>query len=286
MIKYLILDIDGVIVGEKVGYNTPSPHPDVLQRLKQLHAAGVSISLCTAKPHYSIGDIIEGAALDNPHVTDAGAVIIDPIDGVVVEKHVLAQDLVKETLATCLENDVYVEFYTVDDYFIQADQVSHITPKHAQILQREPVVVDSLPERAAQEEVTKVMPIAQDEADKGRIRKLLETYGDRVSLSWGVHPVALPLQYGIVTTPGSSKQAGAEAVLKDLGGSFEQALGVGDSTSDWGFMQRCGYVATLENGTNELKDLVRAKGESNSYIGASVDENGILEILEHFSVGA
>jgi len=283
-IKHLILDIDGIIVGEKVGYNAPSPHPDVLRALQEVRAGGISVSLCTAKPHYSIRDIIEGASLDNPHITDAGAVIIDPIDDVVVEQHVLPKDLAGAVMKLCLDNRVYVEFYTVDDYFIQQDQVSYITPKHTQVLQRNPVVVDSLLTSAAQQAVTKVMPIAEDERDKERIRTLLEAFRGRVSLGWGVHPVALPLQYGIVTAPGSSKQAGAAAVLQSLNGSFENTLGVGDSTSDWGFIERCGYAATLKNGTEELKELVRSKGEGKSYIGPSVDENGILDILSHFPV--
>ena len=33
-IKAIILDVDGVIVGEKIGFNSPNPHPDVIEKLK------------------------------------------------------------------------------------------------------------------------------------------------------------------------------------------------------------------------------------------------------------
>ncbi|KKR03169.1 MAG: hypothetical protein UT26_C0008G0030, partial [Microgenomates group bacterium GW2011_GWC1_39_12] len=35
-IKGIILDVDGVIVGEKIEFNSPYPHPDVIQTLKSL----------------------------------------------------------------------------------------------------------------------------------------------------------------------------------------------------------------------------------------------------------
>ena len=48
-------------------------------------------------------------------------------------------------------------------------------------------------------------------------------------------------------------------------------------------MELCGSVATVENATEELKRLVTAK-TTGGFIGPSVDENGILPILEHFAL--
>ena len=59
---------------------------------------------------------------------------------------------------------------------------------------------------------------------------------------------------------------------------FTEILGIGD----WNFMQLCGQVATLENGTRQLKTLIQTKGLNNCYISPSVDENGFLDILNHF----
>ena len=35
MIKAIILDVDGVIIGEKIDKKTPHPHPDVVAALKR-----------------------------------------------------------------------------------------------------------------------------------------------------------------------------------------------------------------------------------------------------------
>jgi Cof subfamily protein (haloacid dehalogenase superfamily) len=285
MIKAIILDVDGVIIGEKVGYNSPHPHQDVVAALKKTREKGIAVCLCTAKPHYSISVEINAPKLHNPHIADAGAVIIDPIDKIIVEEHVIDKKLVQEMVQVLLAHDVYTEFYTVNDYFIQKNQVSEITAKHRHILQRDPVIVSNLIEESRKNRITKIMPIAKDKEDMKRVSEILEPYTTKASISWAVHPVALPLQFGIITALGSSKKEGAEAIVKSLQISFDEVLGVGDSTSDWKFIQLCGYGATLANGSDELKELLAAKGEGKYVISkGSVDENGILEILRFFSM--
>ena len=285
MIKAIILDVDGVIIGEKIGYNSPHPHPDIIAVLKKVREKGIAICLCTAKPYYSISEEINQPNLHKPHIADAGAVIIDPIDKIIVEKHVMDKDLVKEILQALRDAGVYVEFYTVDDYFIQKDNVSEITKKHIHILQREPVLLTDAVKESGNYEITKIMPIAADNEDKKRVSDVLEKFNSKASISWGVHPVALPLQFGIITAMGSSKKEGAEAIVKSMGISFDDVLGIGDSTSDWKFIQLCGYGATLSNGTDELKELIKGKGDGKCFVSnGSVDENGLLEILKKFSL--
>ena len=135
-IKGIILDVDGVIVGEKIGYNSPNPHIDVISKLKEIRDKGIPISLCTAKPHFSIGTIIKEAGLNNYHIADGGSVIINPINNKIVKKHIIDKNAVKEVLTMFIKNNIYTEFYTVDNYFIQKNQECDITPKH---IHRRPV---------------------------------------------------------------------------------------------------------------------------------------------------
>lgn len=285
MIKAIILDIDGVIVGEKIGFNSPSPHKDVLQALREIRAKGIPVIMCSAKPLWSMQDIIQGASLNNPHITNAGALLIDPLDNKVIEKHVIEPFLAKEVLKLCQDNNVYVEFYTANnDYFISEHQQGDITKKHFLVLQKNPQVASDLLGASTHQEVIRIMPVALNEEDKKRVEVLLRSYKDKLSISWGLHPVAAPLQFGIITALGSSKKEGAEVIMKTLNINFEDVLGVGDTTGDWNFIQLCGYAATLENGSKEIKELVKTKEEGRYFIGKSVDENGILDVLKFFSL--
>jgi hydroxymethylpyrimidine pyrophosphatase-like HAD family hydrolase len=283
MIKGIILDVDGVIVGEKIGYNSPYPHTAVTARLKSIEAGGISISLCTAKPHFSIGQIIKDAGLHSLHITDGGAVIIDPLDNIILKSHVIDKIEAKQVVEAYLSAGVYVEVYTVSEYVINAGQQSALTENHTHILQCPPRLSDELLQDIGSLDVTKIMPIANDEADKSRLEAIFEPFKDKLTLSWGIHPIALPRQFGIITAKGISKAQAALEIAEHSGIRPGELLGIGDSTSDWQFIEHCGYAATVANGTKELKDLVAGKGER-GFVGGSVDNNGVLAIFDYFKL--
>mgnify|MGYP001587111555 FL=1 len=267
MIKGIVLDIDGVIVGEKIGYNSPFPHPLVIKKLKELREKGIPIVLCTAKPHFSIMQIINDAGLNNLHITNGGGIIIDPIHQRVLRKHVIEKENAQKVISEFINNDVYVEFYTQEDYFIQKNQISLLTKTHTHILQREPVITNSLADESNFQEIVKIMPIAKNEKDKQRIVQLFRLFKDILTLSWGIHPIALPHIFGIVTAKGiSKKQAVLEIALAENIKS-EELLGIGDSTSDWQYIEECKYAGALDNVSEELKKLVLSKVTYFSYIG-------------------
>ena len=182
-IKAIILDVDGVIIGEKIGFNSPEPHIDVISRLKSIHENGIAVILCTAKPHFAIKSVIEAAELDNLHIIDGGSVIIDPIHQVIAKKYVIDNKEASRVIESCIKSGIYTEFYTVDDYIIQASQISNITDKHTHILQRSPKKVDDVVKESINSEITKIMPIAINESDKVRVTGSLSSYAS-IRLLW------------------------------------------------------------------------------------------------------
>ncbi|MDO8336348.1 MAG: HAD hydrolase family protein [Candidatus Saccharibacteria bacterium] len=276
MIRGIITDIDGVMIGDKIGYNTPNPHSDVVKRITYIHKRGIPIILATGKPHYAIGKIIEDCALDNPHVTDGGAILFDKI---VIKKHVIDPAVISALVETFITNNMYVEFYTEKGYFIQRSQIrDNLTPVHTHILQTPPIIVENLTIESTKHDVIKIVPIATDPTDEQRIHSLSAPYLSRIMLAITVHPIANPHRFGIITAPDVSKKQSAIDAAEPLGIPLSDYLGIGDSTSDWSFMQLCGATATVSNGSQELKKLV-------TYISPkSVDENGILDILNHFKL--
>ncbi len=78
-----------------------------------------------------------------------------------------------------------------------------------------------------------------------------------------------------VMFPGVDKGTGLELLFNanpEL--SPENIAGIGDSASDWAFMQRCAFNATPSNGSDILK-------EKCDYVASSNDARGTLEILRH-----
>lgn len=284
-IKAIILDVDGVIIGEKISFNSPYPNQLVTEKLKDVQNSGIPIILCTAKPNFALKKVIADSNLDNFHITDGGGVVIDPLHNKVLSKHIIPSDIVLRVVSTLIEANVYTELYTLDNYVIESAQLGEITDKHVLVIQSPPMQVKSLKSSLVGLEVTKIMPIAMNTEDKIRVDKILQQFVPDVTVSWGVHPVILPLQFGIVTAPGISKSIAASEILKNIGVSSEETLGVGDSTSDWQFIESCGYGAAMGNASEELKQLVLSKGDEYAYIAPSVDDNGILSVFNHFNIG-
>jgi len=86
-----------------------------------------------------------------------------------------------------------------------------------------------------------------------------------------------------VTAQGISKQQAAQEIAKYNGIGMDELLGIGDSTSDWQFIERCGYAGAMGNASDELVKLVATKGER-GFTGGHVDENGIIDILDYFDL--
>lgn len=283
-IKAIILDVDGVIIGEKIGFNSPDPNPLVTTKLKSIQNSGTPIILCTAKPHFALKKLIADADLNNFHITDGGGVVIDPLGKKVLNKHIIPSEIALKVVSSLLDANVYTEIYTLDNYVIQSSQFGEVTNKHAMVIQNHPKQVKSLKAAIVDHEVTKIMPIANDTNDKIRVDSIIRQFEPDVTVSWGVHPVILPLQFGIVTAPGISKSIAAEQILNNIGINSGDTLGVGDSTSDWQFIKPCGYGAAMGNASEELKQLVLTKSAGQSYIAPSVDENGILSVFSYFNI--
>lgn len=284
-VKGIILDVDGVIVGEKIGYNSPWPNEEVMNKLKEIKNSGIPISLCSGKPYFSIDKIIKDANLNNYHIADGGSIIINPITNSIIKEYNVPKEQAKKILQLCIDNNIYVEFYTVDNYYIESSQECDITKIHAHILQRDAIKLDDIVRDSEMYNITKVMPIARDEEDMKHVQSLIDELNTGLSFNWGVHPIANPLKFLMVTAPGISKKEGALEIAKSMGVESENILAVGDSTSDWKFISICGFGGAMGNASDELKKLVKSKENNKYFIGKDVDNNGILDILDYFLGG-
>jgi hypothetical protein len=282
MIRAIITDVDGVLVGKTPGINFPNPNEKVLEKLKQIHEKGIPVILCTAKSLFPNLPTIEDAHLDNLHIMDGGSVIIDPLKNKTTI-HPLSKEIVEKILYFALENDIYIELHALGKYFVEESQVSDFTKDHTEIMQQEPTIVPALIEIISQEEIIKIMLILPTEEDKGLVTPLFEGLQKDISTFWGLHPTMVPAQFGVITAHGVSKKHGAEEIIKNLGISFDEVLGIGDTKGDWAFLQLCKYVGVVGDDQN-LITFAKEKGEGNYFIAPNVEENGIMHVFEHFEL--
>lgn len=282
MIRAIITDVDGVIVGDKTGINFPLPNEKVIRRLKEVSKSGIPIILCTGKFNYAIEGIIRQAELDNPHIADGGSLIYNPLKNQIIKEHVITKELATAIVKTCLANNIYLEVFSAKDYHVQKDQVYELTAIRTSALQKEPKLVDSLIDIIQTMDTIKILAFAKNNSERPNIETILSPFNDRLNAMWSTLPIMLPAMARVITAKGVSKMHAAQEVLEYLGISFAECLGVGDLPADWKFMQLCKYVAGIGDLDEEFRQNILSKGKGNYFLASSANEDGFLDILQYF----
>lgn len=283
MIKAIVLDVDGVIVGTQVGINFPFPHKSVIKVLKSIRESGIYVSLLTGKPVFGIEKIINDAHLNNLHITDGGALGIDPIDNQISFQYLIDKNLTRDLAEFYFKNNIYMEFVSTDEYYTLKDQINEFTEKRIKVLERSPVPMNDVESIINKANYAKIILFTKGEEQTSFAKqKFNEKFAKNLSLNWTINPYLLPYNLGIVTVKGVTKRKGVENISKYLNVPLENMLGIGDTMHDWGFIEICGYGATLNNADQKLKNLILKM--DHGYIGTSVNENGVIDILKHFGL--
>ena len=284
-IDWVILDVDGVLLGEKQDFNYPHPHDKVIEALAAARKSGVQVTLCTGKPYFSMEKIVRDAGLDGPHIGDNGSVIFDIFAGKAVAKKTISPKIATKIVSELLDSGVSLEVHDGTNYYFQKGNVNpDLLEKRIRLMHKPPIIVDSLADAVKQKELTKITAFAKDESEKPRVEKVYGKYADKLSFIWNFVPVTNPVQYGMITAKGISKEYAVEEVAKVSGKRFDTALGIGDGMIDWKFILLCHYGCAMGNAVPKLKELIKTKGAGNYFIAPHVDDHGVIDAFMHFGI--
>lgn len=282
-IKAIILDVDGVIVGDKKGFNAPYPPLEVINKLRKIREKNIYIILCSAKPYYSVKKIVDDAQLNNIQTALAGAILVDPLNLKIVKKHVIDSSVAVDLTKQLFDNNIYTEIYTTDKYYIQKTQKNEITNLHNFTLSFEPIIVDDLINQVKQSEIVKILPVTKTDEERKVVDRIFSKFKEKLVIGWSTHPAIKGYHFGNITTQGISKKQSILEIVEMYKIKCQEMLGVGDSLTDWDFIGICGFAGAMGNAVDDLKTLVSSKGK-NGYIGKPVNENGILDIFKYFEL--
>lgn len=282
MIKAVVTDIDGVILGAIPGVNFPLPSLLTQDTIRDLTTTGIPVGVCTMKAYFAIRNtLIIPLNLTGYHITDGGGVIasgathtLTTIDSI---PHAIAQLVINEFK----QNDIYTEYYTTQEYFV-SHATNHTEQKilagRAENLGVSPSAIDSIGDNP----IIKIYALPESAAKIELVNSIVSRYSVHTTLHWGKNPSGYPELAGIITPPQATKEKGLMRLAEKLSISCKNILALGDSTNDWTFMKHCGYVATPANGTEELKTHVR--NHPHGFVSKdSVNENGFTDIVRHFT---
>lgn len=281
MIKAIILDVDGVIIGTRQGVNFPYPGDKVLKYLRTLQNRGIPVVLCSGKANFAMKKIIKMSDLDNLHITDAGAVIIDPLDNKIVDKNAIDKAVLQKMFAAGKGKNFYWEMYTLDDWYADTSVNEKFFRIHSNTMGVPTKDEKDLSRIFKNYPVIKSM-VLYEAAREQSLKKALAPFAKDLSLQWSSWPMLEPDRCVIITARNVSKRSAVKKVAAYYKIPVAEMLGVGDTIMDWNFVELCGYVGAMGNASQEFKDKVQSRPEDRRFIGPAVNDDGIIAIIEHF----
>ncbi len=280
MIKAIVLDIDGVIVGNNVGVNFPQPSKKVSETIRKIHDKGIPVCFLSGKPSFAAAENIKTVGIDNPHIADGGAVIFNPIQNDIIHVSSLPTEEIRRILKD-LEG-TYLCLFTTEGYYLREDLENNFTKKYSQFAGKSPKLISAF-DSVLQENITKINIYAFDDNDKKRIESIVNKHKNLKHSNWSTNPIIDPVQVMVITSKNVSKRDGVKYLAKYLNVSLGEVLGVGDTMHDWEFLEICGYKGVMKNASDQLKEMIDLD-DSQSYVGGHVNEDGIINIFEYFEL--
>lgn len=245
--KAIIFDLDGTAIPNNFN-GIPSE-----QLINTISNAQNTIKLCaaTGRSISMAKDILSALQLKDPCVISAGTQIINPLTDEILWEVTLESDDVKEILKIC-------------------------TPYPYEVLVRNELIGEggsaALRAISGNINVIYVMGCAENDAEVmlTELNKLNDVTAAGVR-SWSLDKVDLH-----ITHRDATKEHAVSELLRILGLSKDEVIGVGDGDNDIHLFAGVGLKVAMGNSTNKLKSL-------SDEITDSVDDNGLARTINKYS---
>ncbi len=258
--KYaLFFDIDGTLVSFRT-HEIPS---STIQALTQAKANGSRVYIATGRPPVIITNLDAIKHLVDGYITTNGALCY------VGDEMVCCQPIPKEDVMTCVA-DAQTNGYSL--IVVGRKDVAVLDPTgDVDCIFRQMLAVKEF-NRAApldivlQQDVLQMTPFFSPDYEK----QLLARLPNCVSGRW--HP-----EFTDITANGADKGKGILAMARHEGFDPSHTIAFGDGGNDTSMILQAGIGIAMGNAIDALKQHA-------DYVTTSVDDDGILNALRHFSV--
>lgn len=244
--KALICDVDGTLVA-----NTKNSLPSqrVIDTINEA-SKYIHIGVATARPLIMVKPIFEQLNLSGPSIINGGAQIVDAKSHIMFrEQALIAEDLA--SVQQILERKLKV------DYFINDDGNDHIPGAR--------IYIPNKPFHIATRELT---PERADEVVESLSH--IPTIAVHKFLWQEVGTIGV-----LITHASATKQHGILEVARLLNINTHEIIGVGDGPNDFPLFMASGLRVAMGNAIPDLKAIA-------DYITASVEEDGVAELIDKF----
>jgi len=257
-LRLLVSDIDGTLVrGDK------SLADPVVEAVRRLTAAGVAVSLISARPPSGMLWIAERLGLTGPVGAFNGGTIVG-IDGAVRSAVRLAPETARRALALVDRPDVAVWLFHAGRW--HAKRTSSHDGSERITANQEPNFVADL--SGLVDAVDKIVAVSDDHA------MLAKLEGEVAAALGSAATVARSQEYYLdITAPSANKGDGIAALAEAFGVALAQTAAIGDQRNDLPMFARAGLSIAMGEGPQEVRDKAM-------HVTAGNDADGVARAID------
>lgn len=259
-IKLVVSDVDGTIVR-----TDKSLAPSTIEAAKRLRAAGIPLSIVSARPPRGLAYIQDTLGLTGPLAGFNGGRVLGP-DGALLSEHVVPEEAARTALGLFMARGLFTFVFSGNEWLINAPDGPHVEhEKHT--VRFDPVVVDSFEPYMA--EVSKMVGVSDDapflaEAE-AELQRLL---GDKATAKRS------QTYYLDLTAKEANKGNAIRLLAEALGIGVEEIAVIGDMENDVPMFAVAGFSVAMGNATESVK------AKASDSVSADNDHDGWAEAID------
>lgn len=271
-IKLLAIDIDGTLLNPQMQIT-----PRTRTAIQAARAAGIVVTLATARRYRNTAPIAAELATDIPQVLCDGALIMQ--DGRVLTtqqlKAEVAQEAVELMVRRCIQPAVQHIIDNVEETW--TGPVAYDNAWVATYFSTFPEFIKRLDYAhccARQPDSLRVVAFAPEDVINALIPEIAA-----LSCSWNFTQRG---SYGtaelMVMDPACSKASGVELLAQSLGIKMQEVMAIGDNNNDLEMLQAAGWSVAMGQAPETVKAVANVVTTSNA-------EDGVALAIEHYVLG-
>ena len=265
--KLLVVDIDGTLLNKNGTISAVDR-----EALARVVAAGIPIVLSTGRVVTACRDIINQLSLDGYHIFFDGALVSNPENNEEVYTRPINQELVRQAVEFAHLNDITIDFYTSDRYFVGGETWgSDIRRDFYKTL---PNVID-LAALWQKERVIKATLTVRSPREKSGANDFYLHFKDVLGFSWTKTPAYPEVDFINVLAPDVSKGKALIELTSYLGIPLGEVVAIGDGSNDISLLDRAGLAIAMGSASDELKAVA-------DHVTLDVDHNGVAAAVNQF----
>jgi Cof subfamily protein (haloacid dehalogenase superfamily) len=232
--------------------------------VKRLEAAGVPVSLISARPPSGMLWIAERLGLTAALGAFNGGTIVKP-DGTIVSAHRLAPDVARRTLELIDDPKIIIWLFHAGQWHAQRiDDV--YADRERKAANQEPIEGGDF--TTLLDAADKIVAVSDD-------HKLLERLEGTVGAALGKDATVIRSQvyYLDITAHAANKGDGVAALAKAAGVDLADVVVIGDQRNDMAMFERAGFSIAMAQGPEEVRKAATCTTGAN-------DEDGVAQAID------